>query len=743
MSISVETLALAKKNTKQAIGEALTSVYTYRGSVETLNDLPTSGQKVGDVYNVVSEAGQNYAWDGSNWDALGIAENLGDIEFEGEEIVEKDVSFDGNNDRVTYSQYTDCSKAIPLENLESNQILITCEGVNSEPYYLGFAFSNNSNSISLYSGPGEPVQNIGNNQYIYTIPSGYTDYKYFFLPLTTEERGPSGTPTGIKIDYWINPIITYKILEQVTVTKTINNNYLGKNQINKKIETVANQANTAYSEALVAHNQANVGYNRANAAYDRANTAYDDASTALSTTSNGSTLLINIKNNGSYSSMSALWNNSNWVATAWNSTNFRSNAENAISNGSYDFMHAFVNNNIFQNVMNNYYYDKNATNSLTNDTLNEAKAYTDSKFDISLKKEVVQTLPVSNIDEDTLYLVPKSNSTNGDIYDEYLYGSHEGKTDAVTVTSLPTTMIDVSTYNKLYLNKGTPTNFKGLSLIDRDGNILVQDIRNNLNNGQPIDISNYSEIKITGYPIINIDFSYQLSGLIYNWEKIGSTSTDLSGYYTSNEVDNIVSNVNNDVTNVSNQATCAENLARSAGNIANNAYDTANAATNLAQAAYDAANSLAPAAWELVSTVTTNQETNSITLPIDKEYDEYLIIFNRPVALDGSNPADSMTSNTGVLTLFIDGNGVIGNKLPLYNKMEGFYTIEKIVGNMYHSTGYHNQIMGSGYNYQENIVDINDATNTGVVLSTSGGEAANIASNVTITLYGKGEQETE
>ena len=81
MSISVETLALAKKNTKQAVEEALTSVYTYRGSVETLNDLPTSGQKVGDVYNVVSEAGQNYAWDGSNWDALGIAENLGDIEF--------------------------------------------------------------------------------------------------------------------------------------------------------------------------------------------------------------------------------------------------------------------------------------------------------------------------------------------------------------------------------------------------------------------------------------------------------------------------------------------------------------------------------------------------------------------------------------------------------------------------------------------------------------------------------------
>lgn len=55
----------------------LATVYKYNGSVETYADLPTSGQKVGDVYNVKQadpdhniEAGDNVAWDGTAWDIL-------------------------------------------------------------------------------------------------------------------------------------------------------------------------------------------------------------------------------------------------------------------------------------------------------------------------------------------------------------------------------------------------------------------------------------------------------------------------------------------------------------------------------------------------------------------------------------------------------------------------------------------------------------------------------------------------
>lgn len=55
----------------------LATVYKYKGSVETYANLPTSGQQVGDVYNVIQadpdhniEAGDNVAWNGEKWDIL-------------------------------------------------------------------------------------------------------------------------------------------------------------------------------------------------------------------------------------------------------------------------------------------------------------------------------------------------------------------------------------------------------------------------------------------------------------------------------------------------------------------------------------------------------------------------------------------------------------------------------------------------------------------------------------------------
>ena len=56
----------------------LTTVYQYKGSVATYANLPTTGQKVGDVWNIETadpdhgiKAGDNAAWDGAQWDILG------------------------------------------------------------------------------------------------------------------------------------------------------------------------------------------------------------------------------------------------------------------------------------------------------------------------------------------------------------------------------------------------------------------------------------------------------------------------------------------------------------------------------------------------------------------------------------------------------------------------------------------------------------------------------------------------
>lgn len=56
--------------TKTEIDNKVASVYKYKGSVATYAALPSSGQIVGDVYNV-EENGANYAWDGTTWDKLG------------------------------------------------------------------------------------------------------------------------------------------------------------------------------------------------------------------------------------------------------------------------------------------------------------------------------------------------------------------------------------------------------------------------------------------------------------------------------------------------------------------------------------------------------------------------------------------------------------------------------------------------------------------------------------------------
>ena len=64
------------KVTAEQLG--LTTVYQYKGSVATYANLPTTGQKVGDVWNIETadpdhgiKAGDNVAWDGAQWDALG------------------------------------------------------------------------------------------------------------------------------------------------------------------------------------------------------------------------------------------------------------------------------------------------------------------------------------------------------------------------------------------------------------------------------------------------------------------------------------------------------------------------------------------------------------------------------------------------------------------------------------------------------------------------------------------------
>lgn len=51
-----------------AISTAVASAVVYKGSKTAIENLPTTGNKTGDMWNVSAD-GMNYVWDGSNWDA--------------------------------------------------------------------------------------------------------------------------------------------------------------------------------------------------------------------------------------------------------------------------------------------------------------------------------------------------------------------------------------------------------------------------------------------------------------------------------------------------------------------------------------------------------------------------------------------------------------------------------------------------------------------------------------------------
>ena len=91
MAVDNETLgaAIAICGTGGGGGSPV-GAYTFKGSVATVNDLPTLGNEVGDIYDV-RDTGMNYAWTGTAWDALG---QIIDVQALEDEI-------DGKVDKVT------------------------------------------------------------------------------------------------------------------------------------------------------------------------------------------------------------------------------------------------------------------------------------------------------------------------------------------------------------------------------------------------------------------------------------------------------------------------------------------------------------------------------------------------------------------------------------------------------------------------------------------------------------------
>lgn len=233
------------KVTAEQLG--LTTVYQYKGSVATYADLPTTGQKVGDVWNVETadpdhgiKAGDNVAWDGAQWDALG-----------------------GNHDLSGYAQLNSANTYTAL-NIFRASISVSNGTAAGSGGTVSFGVSptgetvqarigtDNLGGLFYHTSTNQPhIFRIGTNNNVFVIRNDDTKVAFssnnnFFATVTHDGvakwLGNANTATKLETARTINGVafdgtknITIEASGGGDVTAAGDNNFTGTNTFNKPI----------------------------------------------------------------------------------------------------------------------------------------------------------------------------------------------------------------------------------------------------------------------------------------------------------------------------------------------------------------------------------------------------------------------------------------------------------------------------------------------------------------------------
>lgn len=233
------------KVTAEQLG--LTTVYQYKGSVATYADLPTTGQKVGDVWNVETadpdhgiKAGDNVAWDGAQWDILG-----------------------GNQDLSGYAQLNSAN-TFTAKNVFRANIAVSNGTASGTDGSISFGISptgetvqaristDNLGGLFYHVSTNQPhVFRIGMNNNVFAIRDDDTKVAFSSndIPFATVTHdgvakwvGDANTATKLKTARTINGVpfdgtkdITIEASGGGDVTAAGDNNFTGTNTFNKPI----------------------------------------------------------------------------------------------------------------------------------------------------------------------------------------------------------------------------------------------------------------------------------------------------------------------------------------------------------------------------------------------------------------------------------------------------------------------------------------------------------------------------
>ena len=233
------------KVTAEQLG--LTTVYQYKGSVATYADLPTTGQKVGDVWNVETadpdhgiKAGDNVAWDGAQWDTLG-----------------------GNHDLSGYAQLNSANTFTALNTFRANiRVSNGTAAGSSGSINFGIPPTNetvqarigtdNLGGLFYHTSTNQPhVFRVGTNNNVFAIRNDDTKVAFssnnnFFATVTYDGVakwiGNANTATKLETARTINGVafdgtkdITIEASGGGDVTAAGDNNFTGTNTFNKPI----------------------------------------------------------------------------------------------------------------------------------------------------------------------------------------------------------------------------------------------------------------------------------------------------------------------------------------------------------------------------------------------------------------------------------------------------------------------------------------------------------------------------
>lgn len=234
------------KVTAEQLG--LTTVYQYKGSVATYADLPTTGQKIGDVYNVETadpdhgiKAGDNVAWDGTQWDILG-----------------------GNHDLSGYAQLNAANTFTAANTFNSNIVVRTATAAgsagiitlgekpsyNTEQCLINAAGNGNlilqaseNRIVALQSGSVPQWSVVSDEENTKTSAYLHSNLAATYTPATgVVWEGNANTATKLATARTINGVafdgtkdITIRASGGGDVTAAGDNNFTGTNTFNKPI----------------------------------------------------------------------------------------------------------------------------------------------------------------------------------------------------------------------------------------------------------------------------------------------------------------------------------------------------------------------------------------------------------------------------------------------------------------------------------------------------------------------------